>query len=625
MLDKINEPKDLKKLTIEELKNLSDDIRQMLLDNVSETGGHIAPSLGVVELTLGIHYCFDSPKDKIIWDVGHQAYAHKIITGRKDEFHTLRQFKGLSGFPKINENPHDAFSTGHSSTSISAGLGMALSRNFKKDKFNVVSVIGDGALTGGMSFEALNYAGHSNVDLIVILNDNEMSISSNVGAMSSYLSRIRTDPMYYKGKEEIETLLKKLPAIGNKVVKIAASLKDGLKYLVVPGMLFEELGFTYLGPIDGHNISAVIDVLNRAKTTKGPVIVHTITKKGKGYMPAEDNPDKFHGIGPFKQDDGKIIKNKKKITYTDAFGKSLVKLADKNDNIAAITAAMCLGTGLNDFREKYPDRFYDVGIAEQNAVTMAAGMATRGIKPVVALYSTFLQRAFDQVVHDVCMQNLPVIFAIDRAGIVGADGETHQGLFDISFLRIIPNFTLMAPKDENELQHMFYTAYKSNEGPIGIRYPRGEGIGVSLDSEFEIIQEGKAEIMKDGDNAVIFAVGPVVYDALDAADELNKQGINAAVINIRYLKPLDKELILKYARKTKCIVTVEEHLLAGGFGSSVMELIFENGLDNVVIRSVGINDIFVEHGKPVELKEKYKINVEGIIEKTQEAVRSCHG
>jgi 1-deoxy-D-xylulose-5-phosphate synthase len=431
--------------------------------------------------------------------------------------------------------------------------------------------------------------------------------------------------MYYKGKEEIETLLKKLPAIGNRVVKIAASLKDGLKYLVVPGMLFEELGFTYLGPIDGHNISAVIDVLKRAKTTVGPVIVHVITKKGKGYLPAEKNPDKYHGIGPFIQENGKLIKNKKKKTYTEIFGESLVKLADKDENIVAITAAMCLGTGLNNFREKYPDRFYDVGIAEQNAVTMAAGMATRGLKPVVALYSTFLQRAYDQVIHDVCMQKLPVIFAVDRAGIVGADGETHQGLFDISFLRIVPNFTLMAPKDENELQHMLYTAHKLNEGPVSIRYPRGEGIGVALESEFKFIEKGKAEIVKDGDDIAIFAVGSLVYDALEAADELNNKGINSAVINIRYLKPLDEEILLKYAKKTKCIITVEENVLAGGFGSSVMEILSENEFDDVIIRSVGIKDVFVEHGKPAELKKEHKLSVEGIIEKAQGALRSYHG
>jgi len=622
ILENINGPEDLRDLNVEQLINLSGELREKLINTVAKTGGHLAPSLGVVELTLGVHYCFNSPQDKIIWDVGHQAYVHKILTGRKDEFETLRQYKGLSGFPKIKESEHDAFSTGHSSTSISAGLGMALARDRLRKEFEVVSIIGDGALTGGMAFEALNYAGHLGVDLKVIVNDNEMSISNNVGAMSSYLTRIRTDPMYYKGKEELETLLKRLPAIGSRVVKVADRIKDSFKYLVVPGMIFEELGFTYLGPIDGHNISSVIYVLKRAKSTKGPVLIHVITKKGKGYQPAEENPDKFHGISPFNVENGKSLKKRSKYTYTEVFGNTITRLANNIDNLVAITAAMPSGTGLNIFREKFPKRFYDVGIAEQNAVTTAAGMATQGLKPVVAIYSTFLQRAYDQIIHDVCMQNLPVIFAIDRAGIVGADGETHQGLFDITFLRSIPNMTLLAPKDENELQHMLYTACHYEEGPIAVRYPRGEGIGVPLDSQLEMVPKGKAEIMKEGNQVTLLACGPIVYTALEAADELQKEGIEAAVINARYLKPLDEELILSFAKNTKCLVTVEEHLLAGGFGSSVLELLSQKGIDDVIVRSVGINDVFVEHGKPDQLREEHGITMENIIKKTKEALNS---
>jgi 1-deoxy-D-xylulose-5-phosphate synthase len=622
ILENINGPEDLRDLNVEQLINLSGELREKLINTVAKTGGHLAPSLGVVELTLGVHYCFNSPQDKIIWDVGHQAYVHKILTGRKDEFETLRQYKGLSGFPKIKESEHDAFSTGHSSTSISAGLGMALARDQLRKEFEVVSIIGDGALTGGMAFEALNYAGHLGVDLKVIVNDNEMSISNNVGAMSSYLTRIRTDPMYYKGKEELETLLKRLPAIGSRVVKVADRIKDSFKYLVVPGMIFEELGFTYLGPIDGHNISSVISVLKRAKSTKGPVLIHVITKKGKGYQPAEENPDKFHGISPFNVENGKSLKKRSKYTYTEVFGNTITRLANNIDNLVAITAAMPSGTGLNIFREKFPKRFYDVGIAEQNAVTTAAGMATQGLKPVVAIYSTFLQRAYDQIIHDVCMQNLPVIFAIDRAGIVGADGETHQGLFDITFLRSIPNMTLLAPKDENELQHMLYTACHYEEGPIAVRYPRGEGIGVPLDSQLEMVPKGKAEIMKEGNQVTLLACGPIVYTALEAADELQKEGIEAAVINARYLKPLDEELILSFAKNTKCLVTVEEHLLAGGFGSSVLELLSQKGIDDVIVRSVGINDVFVEHGKPDQLREEHGITMENIIKKTKEALNS---
>lgn len=624
ILDKINSVHDLKQLSTEELNGLSKEIRNYMVSVVSETGGHLAPNLGVVELTLALHYNFESPEDKIIWDVGHQCYVHKIITGRKDNFSSLRQFKGLSGFPKNEESLHDVFNTGHSSTSISAGLGMALARDLKGENFKVVSVIGDGALTGGMAFEALNFAGHMELDLIVVLNDNEMSISNNVGALSSYLNRIRTDPMYYRGKEEFESLIKRLPKIGSQVVKLADRIKDCFKYLVVPGMLFEELGFTYLGPIEGHNITAINSVLKNAKIIKKPVIIHVITKKGKGYEPAEKDSFKFHGIGSFNSLNGESLQVKKnnKLTYTEVFGRTITEIAKENERIVAITAAMPEGTGLNNFRKLFPNRFYDVGIAEQNAVTMAAGMSKKGFIPVVALYSTFLQRAYDQIIHDVCIQKLPVLFAVDRAGIVGADGETHQGLFDISFLRAIPNITIAAPKDENELQQLLYSACKWINGPVAIRYPRGEGRGTDMDSQFIEIPYGKAEIIKDGQDLLIIAVGPDVYKALEVSDYLEDKGYSIAVVNARYVKPLDEELILEFAKKIKCILTVEEHVLSGGFGSSVMELISQNDLYNIKINSIGIGDVFVEHGKPDELREEYGIANKHIIAKAEQMLNS---
>lgn len=624
ILKNINSPHDLKQLSTEDLNILSKEIRSHMVSVVSETGGHLAPNLGVVELTLALHYTFDSPRDKIIWDVGHQCYVHKILTGRREYFSSLRQFKGLSGFPKSEESIHDAFNSGHSSTSISAGLGMALARDIRGDNYKIVPVIGDGALTGGMAFEALNFAGHMELDLIVVLNDNEMSISTNVGALSSYLNRIRTDPVYYRGKEEFESIIKRLPKIGSHVVKFTDRIKDCFKYLIVPGMLFEELGFTYLGPIDGHNITAINSVLKNAKVLKKPVIIHVITKKGKGYEPAEKNPFKFHGIGAFNKINGEGLQVKKnnKITYTETFGRTITELAKENERIVAITAAMPEGTGLNDFRKLFPNRFYDVGIAEQNAVTMAAGMAKEGFIPVVALYSTFLQRAYDQIIHDVCIQKLPVLFAVDRAGIVGADGETHQGLFDISFLRAIPNLTIIAPKDENELRQVFYSAFKWINGPIAVRYPRGEGVGVNIDSKLTEVPYGKSEKVKDGKDLLIIAVGPIVYNVLEVSNYLEEKGYSIAVVNARYIKPLDDELILELAEKIKLVLTVEEHVLAGGFGSSIMELISQNELNNIKISSLGIEDVFVEHGKPDELKEEYGIANKHIFAKAEQMLNS---
>lgn len=613
LLNSINSPRDLKELNNNQLKELAGELREAIIETVSKNGGHLAPNLGVVELTLAVHKVFDTSRDRIVFDVGHQCYVHKLLTGRRNEFYTLRKYGGVSGFPRCSESNHDAFGTGHSSTSISAALGLALARDMSGEKYSVAAIIGDGAMTGGMAFEALNHAGHLGTDFIVILNDNEMSIGENVGGLSKYLTRIRTDPMYSRGKDEIENLLKKLP-IGKQVLKVADRLKDSLKYLVVPGMIFEELGFTYLGPIDGHNIDETINILKQAKAMKGPILVHVITQKGKGYKPAEENPDKFHGTGPFDIVSGEALKKNSAPTYTSVFSDTLIKLAGENKKIIAITAAMASGTGLDKFAQHYPDRFFDVGIAEQHAVTLAAGMAIKGYKPVVALYSTFLQRGYDQVLHDVCLQNLPVVFAIDRAGIVGDDGATHQGLFDITFLRSIPNITIMAPKDENELQHMLKTALEL-PGPCAVRYPRGAGIGSPMDEEPLALPVGKAEVLRRGSDVTLAAIGNMVPLVEEAAGELAKLGVQAAVINARFIKPLDDQCIAHYAAETGRLITVEEHVLAGGFGSSVLEMLEAKGLHNIKVNRLGIKDEFVEHGAPSIMREKYGLTVDNIVMK----------
>ncbi|WP_227766021.1 1-deoxy-D-xylulose-5-phosphate synthase [Zhaonella formicivorans] len=612
-LENISGPEVLHNCSIKDLEHLACQLRTKIINTVSETGGHLAPSLGVVELTLALHSTFHSPRDKIIWDVGHQSYAHKLITGRRENFQYLRQYGGLSGFPKRQESPHDVFDTGHSSTSISAALGMALARDLSKEQYEVIAVIGDGALTGGMAFEALNHAGHLGTHLLVILNDNEMSIASNVGALSAYLSRIRTEPVYSKGKEELESILRKLPSIGDKVFRVADRVKDSLKYLVVPGMLFEELGFTYLGPIDGHNIAIMKKVLERAKRTKGPVLIHVVTKKGKGYKPAELNPNLFHGVGPFDITTGDVLKKPSSPSYTEVFGRKMVELGQRWDKLVAITAAMPNGTGLNYFAEKFPDRFFDVGIAEQHAVTLGAGLAVSGFKPVVAIYSTFLQRAFDQVLHDVCMQNLPVLFAVDRAGLVGEDGETHQGIFDLSFLRPIPNLKIMAPKDEHELDKMLEYGLTLNS-PVVIRYPRGTGLGALKLQNWQELEEGKSEIIREGKDIVIFAVGPVVYDCLQAAELLAQKKIQATVVNVRFVKPLDEETIISLAGRAGAVVTVEEHVMAGGFGSAVQEILGRAGL-TVKLMQIGLPDEFITQGDVSLLRKKYGLDAEGIYAK----------
>lgn len=607
MLERVNSPRDLRKMSNKELNKLASEIRDFIVNTVAQTGGHLAPNLGVVELTIALHRVFNSPVDKIIWDVGHQSYVHKLLTGRRGEIFSLRTLDGISGFPRRQESEHDIFGTGHSSTSISAALGLAVARDLEGEDYSVVAVIGDGAMTGGMAFEALNNTGHLKKNLIVVLNDNEMSISKNVGAMSAYLSRIRTDPMYYKGKDEVESLLRKIPAVGSTVLKAVERLKDSVKYLVVPGMLFEELGFVYLGPIDGHNIEWMSKVFNRAKSMKGPILIHVVTRKGKGYEPAEQNPDKFHGIGSFNVTSGKPVKKNSVPSYTEIFGRTMVELAREDSRIVAITAAMSDGTGLVPFSREFPERFFDVGIAEEHAVTMSAGMAAGGYRPVVAIYSTFLQRGYDQIIHDVCLQNLPVTFCLDRAGIVGEDGATHHGLFDLAYLRSIPNMVVMAPKDENELRHMLKTAI-GYPGPCAVRYPRGAGTGCKLDKEICNFKIGRAEVIEEGSDLAVFAIGRMVPAAVEMAEILKKKGIKPAIINARFVKPLDEEVIIKYASRTGNVLTLEENVLQGGFGSAVLEVLTAKNLFEVKVRRVGIPDTFVEHGNPNALRAKYGLD-----------------
>ncbi|MBU0477024.1 1-deoxy-D-xylulose-5-phosphate synthase [bacterium] len=614
-LEKIKTPKDLKKLDIKTLPLLVSEVRKLIIETVSQTGGHLASNLGVVELTIALHYVFNCPDDKIIWDVGHQAYTHKILTGRRNQFYTLRQFGGMSGFTKIEESEYDVFGTGHGSTSISAALGMACAQKLTSNKNKLIAVVGDGALTGGMAFEALNHAGHIKKDIIVILNSNEMSISHNVGAWSQYLNRITTNPIYNRVRGDLELVLKRIPRFGSLLVDSAKKLEKSLKLLLVPGILFDELGFRYIGPIDGHNIPLLIETLDNIKIFKGPVLVHILTKKGKGYKFAEENPTRFHSAKPFDIETG-IWKSKdadkKRKTYTELFGSALIKLAQKDKKIVAITAAMPDGTGLREFAQKFPDRFFDVGMAEQHAVTFAAGLALKGLKPVFAVYSTFLQRAYDQILHDVCLQKLPVIFAIDRAGIVEGDGPTHQGVFDFSYLSMIPNMTIMSPKDEGELESMLSKAVEYNQ-PISIRYPKDYAAKSSSkelgSNSIQKIEIGKGEILRDGADVAILAIGTMVYPALEAAEILEKKNINVSVANMRFVKPLDTELIEKIASRIKKIVTVEENVIAGGFGMSVAEYV---ETQDVASLHIGLPDKFIEQGPRHLLLKKYKLDGSGI-------------
>ncbi|UII54796.1 1-deoxy-D-xylulose-5-phosphate synthase [Cytobacillus spongiae] len=619
----IKDPSFLKGLSNKELEALSQDIRQFLIEKLSVTGGHIGPNLGVVELTVALHKCFDSPKDKILWDVGHQSYVHKILTGRANDFDSLRQYKGLCGFPKMIESPHDVWETGHSSTSLSAAMGMAIARDLKKEDSHIIPVIGDGALTGGMALEALNHIGHEKKDMIVILNDNEMSIAPNVGALHSVLGRLRTAGKYHWVKDELEYLLKKIPAVGGKLASTAERIKDSLKYLFVSGMFFEEMGFTYLGPVDGHNFEDLFDNLNYAKKTEGPVILHVITKKGKGYHPAEsDTTGNWHGTGPYKIETGDFVKPANTPpAWSKLVSDTVLKEARKDERIVAITPAMPVGSKLVHFAEELPDRMYDVGIAEQHAATVAAGLATQKMKPFLAIYSTFLQRAYDQVVHDICRQNLNVFIGIDRAGLVGADGETHQGVFDIAFLRHLPNLVLMMPKDENEGQHMVHTALKYDDGPIAMRFPRGNGIGVPLDETLRPIPIGSWEVLRPGEDVAILTFGTTIPMAMEAAVALEKQGISVQVVNARFIKPLDEKMITELLAMGMPILTIEEAVLQGGFGSAVIEFAHDKGYHHAEIDRLGIPDHFIEHGSVNELLKEIGLTTEDVIESIQALAR----
>ncbi|MCK5512040.1 MAG: 1-deoxy-D-xylulose-5-phosphate synthase [Thermodesulfovibrionia bacterium] len=609
--DIIKKIENLKRLSFSELKELAKELRGMIIERVSINGGHLASNLGTVDLALALHYVFDSPHDKIIWDVGHQSYTHKILTNRAEAFSTLRQYSGISGFPRMDESPHDSFGTGHSSTSISSALGILEARDQKKENFKVIAVIGDGALTAGLAFEGLNQAGHLQKDIIVILNDNEMSISPNVGALSSYLNRIITGDLYIKLKKETKLFLERLPKVGEPFLKVAQKAEDTFKGFFVPGMLFEELGFEYVGPIDGHKIEIVIETLERFKDFPGPVLIHAISKKGKGYAPAEKSPWIYHGVGPFDIETGSQMPSSNP-SYSEVFGSYLVKLAREDNRIIAITAAMTEGTGLTEFAKTFPSRFYDVGIAEAHAVTFAAGMASQGIKPVVAVYSTFLQRSYDEIVHDVCIQNLPVVFAIDRAGIVGEDGPTHNGAFDISYLRHIPNMIIMAPKDENELGNMLKTALYHN-GPVAIRYPRGAASKIPDDTELKEINIGESEILRDGKDILIVALGSTVQSVLKAAELLEEAGIRACVINARFAKPIDTVLIGNLAKEIRCVLTVEENAVIGGFGSGVLEHLSEMNIKDLKIKRLGIPDRFIEHGPQKLLRKMLGLDTEEIV------------
>ncbi len=619
----IKDPSFLKDLSIKELELLGNDIRQFLIEKLSRTGGHIGPNLGVVELTIALHRCFNSPKDKIIWDVGHQSYVHKILTGRACHFDTLRQYKGLCGFPKMIESEHDVWETGHSSTSLSAAMGMAVARNLKGEKSHVVPVIGDGALTGGMALEALNHIGHEKEKVIVILNDNEMSIAPNVGAIHNVLGRLRTAGKYNWVKDELEVLLKKIPAVGNQLAGTAERIKDSLKYMFVPGMFFEELGFTYLGPVDGHNYEDLFDNLAYAKKCDGPVLLHVITKKGKGYNPAEnDKIGTWHGTGPYKTDTGDFVKPASgPPAWSSLVSETVRKVARTDKRIVAITPAMPVGSKLEGFASEFPDRMFDVGIAEQHAATFAAGLATQKMKPFLAIYSTFLQRAYDQVVHDICRQNLNVFIGIDRAGLVGADGETHQGVFDIAFLRSLPNLVLMMPKDENEGQHLVYTALTYDEGPIALRFPRGNGLGVPMDAEFKPIPIGTWEVLRHGEDAAILTFGTTIPMAIEAAEALEKQGVSVRVINARFIKPLDVEMLTGILEENLPILTIEEAVLQGGFGSFVLETANEMGYSGARIDRMGIPDKFIEHGSVNELLEEIEFTVGAVIERVKYLAR----
>jgi len=622
VIDRIETPEDIRKLTIPELVILSGEIRDRIISVVSQHGGHLAPSLGAVELTIALHYVFDTPRDKIIWDVGHQAYAHKLITGRRNSFETIRQYGGISGFCKRSESEYDVFDAGHASTSISSALGVACARDLAGEDFRVVAVIGDGSMTGGLAFEGLNNAGALGKDLVVVLNDNTMSISKNVGALSTYLTDLITNPLYNRLKDDIWLLTGKMPRVGRGLRALAHRTEESLKSFLVPGMVFEALGFRYFGPIDGHNYTQMIRTLKQIKEIKGPILLHILTKKGRGYRFAEEDASKFHGIGAFEKVNGTVKKRKKAPSYTEVFGDTMVRLAEEDTRIVAITAAMSIGTGLTEFARRYPDRFFDVGIAEQHAVTFAAGLACQGMKPVVAIYSTFLQRAFDQIVHDVALQCLPVVFAIDRGGLVGEDGPTHHGILDLGMLRQIPGMTIMAPKDEDELRHLLQTAIRYQQGPIAVRYPRGSGVGVAQAPELRTIDRGTWEVLREGGHAAILAVGSMVYPALQAAHTLSQKSIEVTVVNSRFIKPLDELMLKDLISRHDHVITIEENVLAGGFGNAVLEFLEQNHLRDVAVCCVGLPDQFIEHGSRDQLLKDVRLNADGICRQVQKELNT---
>ncbi len=620
ILDHVNGPADIKGLNLNELKILADELRARIIAQVQKSGGHLAPSLGVVELTLALHSVFTCPKDQIVWDVGHQTYAHKLITGRREKFSTLRQYKGISGFPRRAESPFDAFDTGHSSTSISAASGIAVANRLKKGKGKVIAVIGDGSLTAGLAYEGLNQAGDMDQDLIVVLNDNGMSIAPNVGAISSFLSRALSGKAYQTFRKDVERFLKSVPGFGAELLDLARRSEESFKAFSTPGMLFEAFKFNYIGPVDGHRLDRLMDTFSAVAKLEGPILVHVLTQKGKGYSPAEENPAHFHGVGALKPKTDEPAP-KPPPSYTSVFGRTMLELAKEDERVVAITAAMPEGTGLQSFAESYPERFFDVGIAEQHAVTFAAGLAVSGFKPVVAIYSTFMQRAFDQVVHDVCLTNLPVVFALDRGGIVGEDGATHQGLLDLSFLRCVPNLCLMAPADENELRHMLKTAL-AHDGPVALRYPRGKGLGVSLDDKLKKLPWGKGELRRPGKDIVLIGIGADVAPCQAAAQLLEERGVDAAVVNARFIKPLDEELICGLARECGRVVTVEENVASGGFGSAVLEALSRRGLTGIKTRCIAVQDTFVEHGSQAQLRHDYGLDSEAVVQAAMELMGS---
>jgi len=623
-LEKIRSPQDLKALPRANLPELVEEIREKIIQAVSACGGHLSSNLGVVELTVALHYLFNAPEDQIVWDVGHQTYAHKILTGRLDQFPSLRQQGGLAGFPKREESPYDSFNTGHASTAISAALGMAVARDLHSERRRVIAVVGDGSLTGGLSWEGLNQCGHLKRDLIVILNDNEMSISPNVGALSAYLNRLMTGNFLLKMKQDVKDLMGQIPQIGSPVIKWASRIEELLKGLVAPGLVFEELGFNYFGPIEGNNLNHLLEALEGVKKLKGPVLLHVITRKGMGYLPAEKNPSKFHSPPRFEVASGKFLQSEAAPTYTQAFSQALIRLAQEDNRIVGITAAMTEGTGLAQFASLFPSRFFDVGIAEQHAVTFAAGLACSGFLPVVAIYSTFLQRAYDQLLHDICLQNLHVVFAVDRAGIVGQDGPTHSGIYDLSYLRHLPHMVVAAPKDEDELGHLLKTAI-SHSGPFAIRYPRGPGCGVPTARELRSLEIGRAEILEEGEDIVFLAIGSMVYPALQAAQRLReKEGIKASVVNARFLRPLDLNLIGELARRAGRMLTIEENVLSGGFGSAVLEGLLELKvpLQGIQIERMGLPDAIAHQGTMQEVRARYGLSADSIAEKALQMARN---